>query len=378
MDMYLITNREIERKKKGLNKFGKKPNSDGPNTLRLMKVTPGDKSWRVSEVIDKLSPDTVKNLKSKYKLDIDLRKDWHGSLKVACELFEQARTDKKSILFFVHGYNNDVRDVIKAALEIEELYDVIVVPFTWPANGGGLISGTASYLSDKGDARASAGAFNRAVGKIQAYHLLLTAARSAHLRQRAFELNKNNPQKANELFTKLASKDCPVSINLLCHSMGNYLFKHTLKTSDNATSRLVFDNVCLVAADANNKDHADWVGQVDVRKRINIVINENDGALQASRIKPGQEQLARLGHYTRRLVSPNAHYIDVTDADKVDTEHTYFKGDAIRNKVLKEMFRLMFTGKAAEQMDELEYHADSNSYRLRKETDAEAPPDRTR
>ena len=145
--MYLITNREIDRKKKGLNKFGKNPNSDGPNTLRLMKVSASGRSWRVTEVIDKLPHETVKNLKAKYKLDIDLRAEWHGSLKVACELFEQARDQKKSILFFVHGYNNDVRDVIKAALEIERLYEVIVVPFTWPANGGGLISGSPAYCS---------------------------------------------------------------------------------------------------------------------------------------------------------------------------------------------------------------------------------------
>lgn len=364
--MFLITNREIDRKKKGLNKFGKKPNTDGSNALRLMKVTASGRRWRVTEVIDKLTHDTVKKLKAKYKLDIDLRAEWHGSLKVACELFEQARTQKRSILFFVHGYNNDVRDVVKTALEIERLYEVIVVPFTWPANGGGLISGTASYLSDKGDARASAGALNRTVGKIQAYHLLLTAARTAQLRQIADDRHSTNPQKANELFSRLAENDCPVSINLLCHSMGNYVFKHTLKTSENATSTLVFDNICLVAADANNKSHADWVGQVDVRKRVNIVINENDGALKASRIKPGKEQLARLGHYTRKLVSPNAHYIDITDADRVDSEHTYFKGDAVRNKVLKEMFRLMFNGQPAEQMVELEYHADNNSYRFRK------------
>jgi esterase/lipase superfamily enzyme len=364
--VYLITNRDIDRNKKGLGKFGKKLNSDGPNTLRLMKVTASGRSWQVTEVADRLTQSTVKDLKARYKLDIDLRADWYASLKVACELFDQARNEKKSILFFVHGYNNDVRDVIKAALEIERLYDVIVVPFTWPANGGGLVSGTASYLSDKGDARASAGALNRVVGKIQAYHLLLTAARSKQLRERADERHSSNRQKANELFTRLTANDCPVTINLLCHSMGNYVFKHTLKTSDNATSRLVFDNICLVAADANNENHVDWVGQLDVRKRVNIVINENDGALKASRIKPGKEQLARLGHYTRKLNSPNAHYIDITDANRVDSEHTYFKGDAVRNKDLREMFRLMFNGQPVEQMTELEYHADNNSYRFRK------------
>ncbi len=361
--MYIITNREIEKGRSGLKKFGKTPNAKGANELRLMKATASGKSWKVSEVKDELDTDTVKSLKTKYKLNIDINAPWHGSLQVACELFDQARTEKKSILFFVHGYNNDVGDVLKAAAEVEKLYEVIVVPFTWPANGGGAISGTASYLSDKADARASAGALNRAIGKIQGFHMLLTAAHKTRLRDIADNKFSTNPEKANAHFVKLIEEDCPVTLNLLCHSMGNYVFKQTLKTSDNVTSALVFDNICLVAADTNNKNHIEWVGQLDVRKRVNVVINENDSALKFSRIKPGEEQLARLGHYTRKLNSPNAHYIDVTDADNVGSEHTYFKGSSVaKNQALKEIFRLMFSGQPVEQL--LKFYADNNSYRL--------------
>ena len=364
--MYLITNRALhtkDKKKKGLDVFGKNPNPEGPNELRLMRVTKKkDTIWLVKEVRDKLTPATVKALKEKFNLDIDISKPWPGSLEVACELFEQAREQKKSILFFVHGYNNDVEDVMKAAYEIERLYEVIVVPFTWPANGGGKISGTASYLSDKADARASSGALNRAVGKIQQLHLMLTAARKNLLFARAQKKHPDNGQDAQSYFVKLLETDCAVTLNLLCHSMGNYVFKSTLKTGDNATSKLVFDNICLVAADANNKNHAQWVGKLDVRRRINVVINENDSALKVSRIKPGDEQLARLGHYTRELNSPNAYYIDVTDAEHVGSEHTYFKGDAIGNESLKFLFKRMFNGRPVEQF--LEFQPDKNSYKL--------------
>ena len=175
--MYLITNRALDTGKIGLGVFGKTPNPKGPNELRLMRVTKKNNSWSARPVIDKLPPATVKTLKKKYKLDLDISTPWHGSLKVACELFDQARIQKKSILFFIHGYNNDVEDVIETATELERLYQVIVVPFTWPANGGGAISGTASYLSDKGDARVSSGALNRTIGKIQQLHRTLSAAR---------------------------------------------------------------------------------------------------------------------------------------------------------------------------------------------------------
>ena len=361
--MFLITNRALDKKAKGLKIFGKKPNAEGPNELRLVNVNRVKNSWQVKEVQDRLTPKAVKMLNNKYRLGLDLSKQWHGSLKVACEIFEQARSQQKSILFFTHGYNNDVEDVLKAAIEMERLYDVIVVPFTWPANGGGVISGTAAYKSDKADARVSAGAMNRAVGKIQQFHLLLTAARKSQLRERAGKKHADNIQEADAYFSQLMEKDCAVSLNLLCHSMGNYVYKNTFKNSGNATSKLVFDNVCLVAADANNKNHAQWVEKIDVRNRVNIVINEKDSALKASRMKPGDEQLARLGHYTKKLNSDNAHYIDVTGAAHVGSEHTYFKGDAVKkNAALKEMFHEMFNGRSVEGM--LGYRADNNSYRL--------------
>lgn len=360
--MYLVTNRALNSEQKGLGIFGKTPSPQGPNELRLMRVTKKNNGWSARPVIDKLPPATVKTLKKKYKLDLDVSTPWHGSLKVACDLFDQARKQNKSILFFIHGYNNDVEDVIETAIELERLYQVIVVPFTWPANGGGAISGTASYLSDKGDARVSSGALNRTIGKIQQLHLLLTAARKNQLLEKARIKHPENRQAAQSHFVKLVEKDCPVTLNLLCHSMGNYVFKNTLKTRDNATSGLVFDNICLVAADVNNHQHAQWLATLDVRKRIYVVINENDSALKVSRIKPGDEQLARLGHYTRQLNSPNAHYLDVTDAARVGMEHSYFKGDAIGNESLKFMFTEMFNGRAVEH--HLEYWPDNNSYKL--------------
>ncbi len=360
--MYLITNRKLTNAK-NLRAFGKTPNPKGPNELRMVSVVKSGKGWKVEPVIDELPDTTVKSLKSKLNLDINVEVQWYGSLQVACELFQRARTEKKSILFFVHGYNNDVSDVLKAAHTIESLYNIIVVPFTWPANGGGAISGTAAYLSDKADARASAGALNRAIRKIQEMHLLLT--HSQQLKHQATANNKypNNPNAAASLFTKLVEKDCPVKLSLLCHSMGNYVLKHTLSTSENDTSKLVFDNVCLVAADANNEDHTKWVGQLDVRKRVYVVINENDSALKASRLKPGKEQKARLGHYLKKLNSPNSTYIDVTDVEHIGSEHTYFKGEPIQNNAkLKGVFDDMFNGNSVENA--LSYNADANTYRI--------------
>ena len=359
--MYLITNRVLKRAD-GLDAFGKTPNPKGPNELRLVKVSKTGSDWIVKPIKDRLTMKRARGLKSDHNLNIDVKVPWYGSLEIACELFKRARDEKKSILFFVHGYNNDVEDVLVTAQEIERLYKVIVVPFTWPANGGGVISGTASYLSDKSDARVSAWALNRTIRKIQQFHNILTHTHNKKLQKMATDKHPDNPMAAASLYSGLLENNCSVKISLLCHSMGNYVFKHTFLTDENTTSQLVFDNICLVAADTNNEDHAQWVGELDVRKRVYIVINENDSALKASRIKPGAEQKARLGHYLKQLTSQNACYIDITDADHVDSEHTYFKGDSIKNKSLKTMFDGMFNGRSVEET--LDYRVATNTYKL--------------
>ncbi len=359
--MYVITNRKLS-KKKGLGVFGKTPNPSGPLELRLVKVSRSVNAWQASVVVDHLSRDEVKAIKRKFNLEIDITQDWYGSLRVACELFERAQKEKKSILFFVHGYNNDVRDVLATADKLEKTHNVIVVPFTWPANGGGALTGTIAYKSDKSDARASEGALNRMVGKIQFFHDLLVSGRKKKLQAKAEQKHKNNPQAAQALFSRLMSMECTSTLNLLCHSMGNYVLKKTLMNGGSPTSQLTFDNTCLVAADTNNHNHADWVENLDVRKRVYIVINEDDFALKASRIKPGDEQKARLGHYIKKLNSDNAHYVNVTDAEHVESKHSYFVGDAMKNVMLRKMFTGMFNGEAVE--NQLDYQADSNTYVL--------------
>jgi esterase/lipase superfamily enzyme len=330
--------------------------------LELNKV---NNKWKVSEIDDKLTQEQVSQLNKEHHLNFDIKADWHGSLQVACNVFKRAKVEKKAVLFFVHGYNNDIDDVLKAATDLEALYKVIVVPFTWPANGGGAISGTASYLSDKADARASSGAFNRFVEKIQFFHTALSEANVKSIRQSVQHKykDKDNPMAAAALYSNLVDKACKVKINLLCHSMGNYLLKHSLMTSDNATSELVFDNINLVAADTNNKNHANWLDKIDVRNRIHVVINENDSALKASRVKPGKEQRARLGHYLKSLNSEHAVYIDVTEAHEVDSEHSYYKGSAVNNNAhLKALFNDLFTGYSVEKR--LPYFAANNYFKL--------------
>lgn len=361
--MYVVTNRALMSTQGGLEIFGDRPNEKGPNELRLVQVTGHGSNLKARALDDRLPEAEVRRLAGKHKLDIDVEADWYASLRVACDLFETARRRKKDLLMFVHGYNNDMADVIAAARNLEKLYDVIVVPFSWPANGGGVVSGTAAYLSDKDDARSSATAMHRFVDKVYQYHAMLTGARRAELLREATDVSRpRNAERAGAQFVRRMDRECSTTVNLLCHSMGNYVLKYASLPGSSALRSLVFDNICLVAADTNNPGHETWVEALPVRNRLYVVINENDGALKWSRRKPGDEQEERLGHHLRNLAARNAHYIDVTRMRGVGSEHSYFKGRTARdNATLRRLFARMFAGERAEES--LDYHADLNVYR---------------
>lgn len=358
--MYVVTNREIIKHKKGLGQFGKRPNENGANELRVAEVGKNGASWNVRVLADKLPKATAAKLIRKYKLPLELEAQHYASLKVACAVVERARREKKHILFFVHGYNNDMKDALSRALEFERDYGVICIAFSWPSNGGGAISGAASYKSDKRDARASAGALERTLMIMHKYLQILTEANRQRLYAMATKGNENNAIRRDECYAELLKKECPFTVNAIYHSMGNYLLKQTLKSTVNEGNGLLFDNVVLAAADTNNKEHAAWVDQIAFRKRCFVAINENDFALGASRAKAGDAQLARLGHYLKNLTAASAHYINFTDVDEVGNSHGYFGEPAKKNPEVYGFFKAAFEGEAAEQ--QLRFNPAGNWY----------------
>ncbi|MEM1088958.1 MAG: alpha/beta hydrolase [Pseudomonadota bacterium] len=362
--MFVVTNRQVSNRK-ALGQFGKKPNAEGPNEIRLFDVSKEGRRWEVKALNDRLTKTQLRALVKKYHLPIDPEADrpWYASLKVACEVAEQARAEKKNILIFVHGFNNDVKDVMTAAKAIADLYNLIVLPFTWPANGGGPVSGTLSYREDKRDARASSGALDRLFMKAMEYLKMITDAQRDRLLREANKKHPDNREQADQLYARLLDAECPFTVNLLAHSMGNYLYKNLLKSTATEATRPLFDNVIMAAPDVNNLDHGWWLDRIQCRRRVYVCINENDYALNASRMKAGEEQLARLGHVTYNLTARRATYVDFTNAADVGNAHTYFKDDPTKdNPDVRAFFDQAFNGRFAE--NDLEYDSIKNVYRV--------------
>ena len=185
------------------------------------------------------------------------------------------------------------------------------------------------------------------------------------LRDAADDRFPDNPERRDRFITRAISDDCPFTVNAMFHSMGNYLYKHLLKSSASDGNVLLLDNVVLAAADTNNEGHREWVDKIKCRRRVYVTINEDDIALRASRLKAGEEQKARLGHYRFRLDADQAVYVQFSDAPHVGDSHAYFEGRPVRgNPKIKRFFEDALNGKRAE--DRLKYDDATNMYHFRR------------
>ena len=316
--MYVVTNRNLQPDSIPEERFGPRFNQKGPNELRLAEAQKIGDSWQVSILDD--------------------RTTFNGEEMWASEAAflltqQRMRQNHSNAIFFVHGFNTDFNDALNSAFAIEQLYNLEVILFTWPSNGGGTLEGLSSYQDDKRDAALSIGALDRCFEKLADY------------------------------FIKYAEQTCQHRFSLVMHSMGNYLFKRLLSSSIYQGETLLFDNIMMLAADVNNEGHEKWVDRVRFRNRLFITINEDDAALLASKALAGEEQKARLGHWSRNLTARNATYLDFTDAANIVAHHNYFTdSSALQNSRVQEFFQLAFNGYKAEKG--LDFDTATGAYRV--------------
>jgi len=310
--IYLVTNRNLIDAKNGKMCFGKTFHKNGAHELRLAKITGTPRKWKMKLIEE--NEENPRPSKDTFK-----------------ELLKRMYKRKRNCLFFVHGFNNVVEDVVERCMNFQKAFKVEVIAFSWPADEG--IKGVTNYRTQKLEAQQSVYAFDRCLKKL------------------------------NEYLIEFAEERCDLTFNLALHSMGNYLLKTFTKSSEHARDALIFDNVILMAADANNEGHAEWVDSLQHRTRIYITINENDSALKLSAMKFGKLQKVRLGHYTKNLSSEKAVYLDFTRAKGVSDDHAYFEGKLLaKNPKLKKIFNKIFNGQTVEK--DLEYDSHSRLYRV--------------
>lgn len=298
--------------------FGEQPNLKGSNELRFARVEQAAGKWAVRLVPEPPNP-TPETFPSREEFE---------------RLAKRCVAAKRNCAFYIHGYNKPFVETLEQGWLIQERYGVEVVLFSWPANTGGLPLG--EYRQARRIAQASFGALDALLEKFGLY-----------LKE---WMNRGDEK---------ALLACKVTINLMAHSLGDYLLEnYVLSQAYQAETRL-FTNVVLSQPDVNNVDHTKWVEKIVTGQRTYVTINENDKILSLSEsINP-----PRLGKTLANLVSGKAQYFDFTPGKGVGNKHQLW--GEVKNATVKGFFDAVLNGRRGDEVPGFAYDAMLNAYRIK-------------
>ncbi len=309
--MLVVTNRRLENESAtDESMFGERPNVNGPAEVRLAWAEKRGSKWLLSLIQepDEMQPDSL------------------PSKSVFYDFKNLLATSNKNCVFYVHGYNKDFEESLSQGWELQRRYGVGVLVFSWASNPGGIPP--VEYPKARAIATASSPAIDMTLEKLGRY-----------------------------MFED-ADDDCGISLNLLTHSLGNYLLQRFVEKPLFTGETRIFDNLILHQADVDSEGHEKWVNKLRYARRVYATINERDKILDISDMTNPD----RLGNTASGLVSESAIYLDFTDADKVKKAHQLFGKTADKNPVIKEFFFRTLNGERGETISGITFNQSKNAY----------------
>jgi len=313
----VVTNRSINPGATDETLFQETPNEKGIDELRLATADydSAARQWTVDLIPE---PDLTTEIPPSQQLFNDVL------ARIA------AGTYKKTWLFFVHGFNQSFAKGLESSWNFSQLYDVDVILFSWPSNPGGFV--TDEYRRARQAAKASANALDRTLDKLGSYLL-------------------NRPYEDIQR--------CPVSLNLMAHSLGNFILESVAREPIFIPNISLFKNLIFHQADVDNRLHQYWIDRVNYSSRMYVTINEEDLVLKASDlINPN-----RLGNTVEGLAGDRPIYMDFTDGAGVGGAHNLFT-EVPDNPTVREFCRRVLHGQRGEIVPGFVFDDRVNAFRL--------------
>jgi esterase/lipase superfamily enzyme len=201
-------------------------------------------------------------------------------------------------LLFVHGDSKTFGQAVMRGFDIQHLYAVNVIVFSWPSKAPD-VNGIKNFKNSRQNVIKSSGHFTSVICLMRSFRTLNPAFQSG------------------------------AKLSMFLHSLGNYYLEHIVeRTTSVCGPPAVFDNLIVNAAAVNQEHHRDWVEQLSFQNRIYITANVSDFNLKGVRIftKDGKQ----LGEKVKSPLAANASYIHFTKAVGLrfptGITHTYFIG----------------------------------------------------
>ena len=309
----VVSNRNVNKQASDHRLFGDELNPKGAEQLNIALAEKVDEEWELELVSNPTNP--------AYKKPSSF------------EVFKSAvkSNDEKDWVFFVHGFNQDLKKNLNKCLEIQK-YGVNVVAFSWPSNPGPqeLWKKPKEYKRAVKNAKRSTIALERCMEKIREY----------------IQLTQD--------------KGCKINVNMVIHSLGNTLFQDFVQSSTYDNECEVYSNVILHQADADSLGHEQWVSKLTPHTRVYVTMNAKDKVLAVSDVVNKN----RLGNSPDNCVAEQVIYADFTNGPQVGYSHRPWHDPGTKVAAIGDFYRAVFHGKRGEHVDGWKYNRFDNRYYL--------------
>lgn len=314
MSIYLITNRSVLN-----NRISTTGKERGSSTFRIArcdidKNKAPDKAVSYELLADITSTTQYRKRRGSTKAQmmpslLDNVDKLKGSERLFSELYQSLlHTDDgcSDILFFIHGFANDMDVTLKHIYQLHELYiepeDSPIehlVYFSWPTIGHVALT----YWNDQEDAQIAGMVVARIFSLLRGFYI--------------------------DMFEIGAHKRCRHRIHLMAHSMGNQVLAHALEAIGRSKLFQLFEEVFLLNADVDYdvfEPGQPFERLAPLSQRTHMYTHRSDDALQVSRFTKNFDR--RLGSKGPKDASCLADDVFVVDTSNVrqDVNTSFFSG----------------------------------------------------
>lgn len=292
----IVSNRFLNASCSDENTFGSGFNSCGPCELRVAQAAYRDDSRRWSINLLPEDHSTQDYCQSSRFLFQQIVADINSGI-----------PDAQNWVVLIPGYCSPLKEGLDKSLELLKAHQSNVILFSWPSDPRlPAISPIDKYCRTQEAATLSAPALARAIEGIN--RVLIQPART-------------NPSNRSHF-----------TINLLAHSLGNYIVQQYFSLVGPEPRNLsMFDNVILHQPDVNFAGHSEWAKRIKARAKSYITTNKFDEVLKnvSDLVNP-----TRLGQISIGAVSvmPDVLHVDFAEARNVNNQHWFF-GDFENNVI---------------------------------------------
>jgi esterase/lipase superfamily enzyme len=190
--------------------------------------------------------------------------------------------DDKPFLIFVNGHGKNFEQAIARGFDLSDRYNLNMIMFDWPTE----------------------------------YFALRKTAHNAR------KVTKNFAITVTELDEAFSKLDLKSNKSVIFHSMGNLIARNIVRKDYlDSMPENIFQNIILNAAAVNQRNHKEWVNQLDLQDRIYIISNRDDLPLKGVKIL---RLTTPLGSEIKDSFSDKAKYIDFSEI--AGREHNLFLG----------------------------------------------------